>query len=142
MYEDRISRFLGASREAAEPVFEKPLNLSLTSYLDDPKDCFFFSRDCDLEDMETEDDERYVFTNCDYTVTAKFSRFETRAVFLKLNPNFNQEKIDLILKTAWNYKKIIVNQKTTEFLPFNDQADKLPPMPPSGGPPRRIIYTD
>lgn len=137
MYQDKIIRFLGAAREWVEaPVFEQ-LNLSQSTFIGDPKDCVIFSRHCNIEDMETEDDEKYVFTLPDRSVSDTFSRFETRRVFVKLNETFSQDKIDTILKMAWNYPKIVINTKTTEFRPFSDTKDGLPPLPPSGGPPIR-----
>ena len=142
MYQDKIIRFLGAAREWVEaPTFEK-LNLSLSTFLGDPKDCVLFSRNCNIEDMETEDDEKYVFSLPDRSVTETFSRFEVRRVFVKLNPAFGNERIDVMLKMAWDYPKIVINTKTTEFRPFSDANDGLPPIPPSGGPPIRQKFID
>lgn len=143
MYQDRIIRFLGVAKEWTETTFEPtPIIYSLSTYLGNPSDCILFSRDCDIDEMETEDDERYVFSSPDHKVSMIFSRFETRSVFSKLSPNFTNERIEQILKMAWNYRKLVVNQKTSEYRPFSDQSDKLPPMPSSGGPPIRKVFVD
>lgn len=137
MYQDKIIRFLGATREWVEAPFFEQLNLSQSTFIGDPKDCVLFSRHCNIEEMETEDDEKYVFILPDKSVAETFSRFEVKRVFVKLNTRFHPEKIDTILKMAWNYPKIVINTQTTEFRPFSDANDGLPPMPPSGGPPIR-----
>ena len=142
MYQDRVLSFIDLAHNWEKDLLDKSLNLSLSTFIGDPKDCVIFSRACNIEDMETEDDERYVFSLPDYSVTESFSRFETRRVFVKLNKNFNHDKIEVILKMAWNYPKVVVNQKTTEFKPFSDQYSNLPPVPPSGGPPIRKHFID
>jgi hypothetical protein len=144
-YQDSILRFLSASSDWAETVvIDKPNTFALNSLPGDPKDCFLFQRHCNVDEMETEDDERYVFSTPDYAIRVILNRFQTRIILKQFNPiAFNPDRIEFIIKMAWNYPRLAVNKKTAEFEPYNDgQGTLMPPIPVSGGPPIRQIYIE
>lgn len=144
MYQDQILRFLDASSRWADDVVISNA-YALKSFPGNPIDCFLFERDCNIDEMESEDDEKYVFSTPDYRVRTKLNRFQTRIILKQLNPiKFHDERIDFIVKMAWNYPKLAINKKTAEYEPYNDAGDTLVPnaRSVSGGPPVRTVYIE
>ena len=143
MYQDKITRFLDASRGWEREVVLKPNTFELNKFPGTPKDCFLFQRACNIDEMETEADEQYIFTTPDYKVRTRLNRFQTRIILSQFGPDFSTSRIEMIIKMAWNYPKLAINQKTAEFEPFNDGNSALiPPIPPSGSPPHKIVYIE
>lgn len=145
MYQDSILRFLGAAENwAQEVIIGAPNTFSLNSFPGNPIDCFLFQRYCNIDEMESEDDEQYYFSTPDYKIRVKLNRFQTRIIFKQLNPKkFTDDRIDLLIKLAWNYSKIAINKKTSDFEPYSDGMQlSLPPCPQTGGPPVRTVYLE
>lgn len=95
--------------------------------------------------MECEDDEKYVFSTPDYRVRTKLNRFQTRIILKQLNPAiFNENKIELLIKLAWNWPKLAINKTTGQFEPYNDAGDTISvgARSVSGGPPTRVVYIE
>jgi hypothetical protein len=56
---------------------------------------------------------------------------------------FNPDRIEFIIKMAWNYPRLAVNKKTAEYEPYNDGLTTImPPVPTSGGPPIRQVFIE
>ena len=142
--QDSVFRFLAASSEWSDNiVVDKPGSFALNSFPGNLKDCFLFQRACDIEDMETEDDEKYIFSTPDYSIRVTLNRFQTRIILKQFDPVlFNENRIDFIIKMAWNYPKLAVNKKTAEYEPYNDGQEMMPPIPMSGGPPVKTVYIE
>lgn len=95
--------------------------------------------------MECEDDEKYVFSTPDYRVRTKLNRFQTRIILKQLNPiAFDDNRIDFIIKMAWNYPKLAVNKTNADYEPYNDEGDTISgrARSVSGGPPVKTIYIE
>lgn len=108
----------------------------------DKNNCIIFKRAYDIDEMECEEDEKYDFFTSNYKISARFDRFQTKIILSQFGPQFDMDKVDMIIKMAWNFPKVLINQKTGEFEPFNDSKSTLPPLPASGGPPVRTVYID
>lgn len=137
MFLDKLTRFLEASQSAAIdlPPSYQP------AFLGKEEECILFSRGCDFEDMESEDDEQYIFSTSDQKYSSRFNRFQTRIIFKRFGNIFDDERIDRIIKMSWNFNKIIINKKTGEFSSYSKQDVKLPPLPEMSGPSIKTIYT-
>lgn len=144
MYQDKILRFLDAARGWEQDVtVGNPNDLVLNKLPGKVTDCFIFQRACNFDEMESEDDEQYIFSTPDYRVQSKLNRFQTRIILAQFGPQFDNQRIDMIIKMAWNYPKIAIDQKTAKYEPYNDnRLGSLPPMPVSGSPPIRTIYIE
>jgi hypothetical protein len=142
MFQEKVLRFLGAYQEWNESIFEKPPVFSTNNLPGNPEDCLLFSRECDIQDMQSEDDEAYFMSTPDYRVSTRLDRFQVKDTFKRLGPVFTPEKIEFLIKMAWNWPKIAVNKKTGEHEPYKELNDNLPPMPASGGPPRKTVYVN
>lgn len=145
MFQDQILRFLDATSQwEGEVVVDKHNTFSLNNFPGNPIDCFIFERSCNIDEMECEDDERYYFSTPDYRVRVLLNRFQTRIILKQLNPvKFTDERIDFIIKMAWNYPKIALNKKTASYEPYNDgKFQIMPPIPTSGGPPVKVVYIE
>jgi hypothetical protein len=135
---------LDASSKWAEEVVISS-GFAVKKFPGDPIDCFLFERDCNIDEMECEDDEKYVFSTPDYRVRTKLNRFQTRIILKQLNPIvFDEHKIDFVIKMAWNWPKIAVNKKNGQFEPYNDTGDTISAgaRSVSGGPPIRTVYIE
>lgn len=142
MFQDQILRFLDASTKWGEEVVISN-DFALNKYPGKPIDCFLFERDCNIDEMECEDDEKYVFSTPDYKIRTKLNRFQTRIILKQFGPHFNDHKIDFIIKMAWNWPKLAINKLTAEYEPYNDTNDSLPSARSvSGGPPVRTVYIE
>lgn len=144
MFQDQILRFLDASSRWGEEVVIST-DFALDKYPGNPIDCFLFERDCNIDEMESEDDEKYVFSTPDYKVRTKLNRFQTRIILKQMNPiAFNDNRIDFIIKMAWNYPKLAVNKKNGQYEPYNDSNDTFSASARSvsGGPPVRTVYIE
>lgn len=142
--QDSILRFLSASSDWSDNVVvDTPGSFALNGFPGSPKDCFLFQRACNIDEMETEDDERYIFSTPDYSIRVTLNRFQTRIILKQFDPVlFNENRVDFIIKMAWNYKKLAVNKLTAEYEPYMDGFELMPPMPTSGGPPVRVVYIE
>ncbi len=143
MYQDQVLRFLDAAQKwETEIVISN--SFALDKYPGNPIDCFLFERDCNIDEMESEDDEKYVFSTPDYKVRTKLNRFQTRIILKQMNPvAFTDSKIDFIIKMAWNYPKLAINKKNAQYEPYNDTNDVVPSVRSvSGGPPVRTVYIE
>lgn len=144
MFQDQILRFLDASSKWANEVVVSN-NFALKKFPGNPVDCFLFERDCNIDEMESEDDEKYVFSTPDYRVRTKLNRFQTRIILKQLNPiAFDDNRIDFIIKMAWNYPKLAVNKKNADYEPYNDSGDTISgaARSVSGGPPVKTVYIE
>jgi len=140
LFQDKILHFLGATREWADTLIDHPIK-SDKGYPGDIKDCVLFSRACDIQDMECEDDEQYIFTTPDGMVRSRFNRFQTRVILSNFCERFDTERIDMVIKMAWNYPKLVINKVTSEYEPYCDSQNvNLPPMSTGGAPPRKVVY--
>jgi hypothetical protein len=137
MIVDRLLRFLEACSSSAVdlPPSYHP------QFLDKPSECVLFSRACNIEDMESEDDEQYIFYTPDEKRSARFNRFQTRIIFKRLGKVFDEDTINRIIKMSWNFNKLVINTKTGYFTIFNKSEAGLPPLPELSGPSIRTIYT-
>lgn len=144
MYQDKILRFLDAAKGWEQDVIiGNPNDLALNKLPGKITNCFIFQRACNFDEMETEDDEQYIFSTPDYRVQSKLNRFQTRIILAQFGPQFDRDRIDMIIKMAWNYPKIAIDRTTAKFEPYNDsRLSSLPPMPASGSPPVRTIYIE
>lgn len=142
--QDSILRFLSASSEWSDSiVVDTPGSFALNGFPGNPKDCFLFQRACNIDEMETEDDERYIFSTPDYSIRVTLNRFQARIILKQFDPVlFNENRIDFIIKMAWNYACLAVNKKTAEYEPYNEGRTLMPPMPSSGAPPIRTVYIE
>src|SRR3974390_1027478 len=141
MFQEKVLRFLGAYQEWNDSLFEKPPTFSTDNLPGNPEDCLLFARECDLMDMQSEDDEAYFMSTPDYKISSRLDRFQVRETFKRLNPElFTPDKIDLLIKLAWNWPKLAINKKTGDYEPYKEKETQLPPLPSSGGPPRKTIY--
>lgn len=142
LFKDKILRFLGAVKEYenGDLLLYHPSELKLDSIPGSKEDCFLFKRAIDIEDMEKEEDEEYIFSTLDKVIRAKFNRFQVRKLLSQFSTKFNTERIDTIIRMAWNYPCIIINKKTAEFEPFNDTTVLMPEIAQIGQPPRKTIY--
>lgn len=120
--QDNILRFLEATRKWDETVQLVDPNYFKLSLPGEPKDCFLFRRACDLEDFHSEEDEKYYFSTIDNKVTALFDRFQTRRILAQFSPKFHSERIDYIIKCAWNYPQVAINKVTSEYEPFSGSS--------------------
>ena len=134
---DRLLRFLEAGQSGAVdlPTSYKP------SFLDSPEDCILMQRACNVEDMTCEDDEQYIFTTPDEKYSAKFNRFQVRIILKRFGPVFDDEKIDRVIRYAWNFPRMVINKKTGQYTLFSKKQDGLPPLPELSGPSIKTIYT-
>lgn len=140
MFQDKILHFLGATKEWADTLIDLPVK-SNKGYPGDLKDCVIFYRTCDLQDMESEDDEQYIFTTPDGMIRSRFNRFQTRVILSNFSEGFDSERIDMVIKMAWNYPKLVINKVTSEYEPFcESQTIYVPPLPNCGAPPRKVVY--
>lgn len=140
MVQDSLISFLENIKQYdKEIVIENPGSLSLNKLPGLFSECFIFNRGCNIEDMASEDDEQYVFSTPDYRITKKFNRFQTKILLKQFSPSFTEERIDLIIRFAWNYPKIAVNKITADYTPYSDSMGTFPPMANSYGPPIRRI---
>lgn len=135
MFFDKLVRFLevGAKELGILPSMEA------NRFLGDPKDCIIMKRALNIDEMEKEEDEKYIFLSPSKKHSLKFDRFQTKIILKRLNPLFDMETVDRIITLAWNFNHIQINTKTGEFGPFLSSAPTLPPLPASGGPPRKTI---
>ena len=91
--------------------------------------------------MECEDDEKYVFSTVDRKVHTVFNRFQARLILSGLGEQFDPERIESIIKMAWNYPELAIDRVTAAFEPYHDpSAASVPPLPSTGGPPRKVVY--
>lgn len=144
MFQDQILRFLDSSARWGEEVVISN-DFALDKYPGNIIDCFLFERDCNIDEMESEDDEKYVFSTPDYKVRTKLNRFQTRIILKQMNPiAFNDNKIDFIIKMAWNWPKLAINKTNAQYEPYNDSNDTISPSARSvsGGPPVRTVYIE
>lgn len=135
MIKERLLAFI----EKLTSDIEKPGVRMLNS---NKSKCIIFKRAYDFDEMEGEEDEKYDFFTSDYKISARFDRFQTKIILSQFGPRFSPEIVDVIIKMAWNFPKVLINQATGEFEPFNDNKSSLPPLPASGGPPVRTVYID
>lgn len=144
MYQEKILRFLDAYRGWEQDVtIGNPNDLVLNKLPGKVTNCFLFQRACNFDEMETEDDEQYIFSTPDYTVQSKLNRFQTRIILAQFGPHFDNARIDMIIKMAWNYPKIAIDHTNAKFEPYNDnRLSSLPPIPASGSPPIRTIFIE
>lgn len=139
--QDKISRFLGATEKWGYLVY--PKNAFSLDLPGDIKDCLLFSRNVNIDEMTCEDDEKYKFSTPDYRVQSIFNRFQTRIILQRFSKNFTTERIDFLIKAAWNYDKIIINKNTAEYEPYSDKDTPIFAFTSTGGlPPTEIIYID
>jgi hypothetical protein len=134
---DRLLRFLEAGESGAIDL-PSPYK---ASFLDLPADCILFQRNCNIDEMTCEDDEQYVFTTPDEKYSAKFNRFQVRIILKRFGPLFDDEKIDRIIRYAWNFPRVVINKKTAQYTLFSKSNDGLPPLPELSGPSIKTIYT-
>jgi hypothetical protein len=144
MFQDQILRFLDSSAKWGEDVVISN-DFALNQFPGNPIDCFLFERDCNIDEMESEDDEKYVFSTPDYKVRTKLNRFQTRIILKQMNPVvFDDNRIDLLIRLAWNWPKLAINKTNAQYEPYNDSNDNLSPSARSvsGGPPVRTVYIE
>jgi len=134
---DKLLRFLEAGQSGAVdlPTCYKP------SFLDSPEDCILFERACNVEDMTCEDDEKYIFITPDEKYQAKFNRVQVRIILKRFGIIFDDDKIDRIIRYAWNFPRMVINKKTGQYTLFSKKQDTLPPLTELSGPSIRTIYT-
>jgi hypothetical protein len=111
-FKDKLGRFLHLQEEKLESA-ESEIKDDLTRLIGSPDDCLIFHRPNGIDDMESEDDEIYVFCTPDQLVMETFNRFQAPEVLKRLD--FSQDKIDLLFRMIWNYNSLIINKKTKEF---------------------------
>lgn len=134
---DKLLRFLEAGQSG---TVDLPTPYK-AEFIDSPEDCILLERACNVEDMECEDDEKYIFTTPDQKHSAKFNRFQVRIIFKRFGPHFDDEQIDRIIRYAWNFPRLVVNKKTAQYTLFTKTNDGLPPLPEMSGPAIKTIYT-
>lgn len=140
--QSNIYRFLEITNQKELAEIEKPRSLSFEEYIGNVSDCILFKRNVDIEDMEKEEDETYQFSTPDRSIQAIFNRFETRHVLAKLNTKFDDEKIDLLVKMAWNFPQLVINKKTGAFQPFTEKSTSIFSLNFGSYPPRKVVYKD
>lgn len=143
--EDKTTKFIKLLDKIDPDAVEFPSDLSLNKFIGNPPDCIIFQREKELENFQSEDDERYIFSTYDQSVIEIFDRFQTRKIFSKLSPIFNEEKVEQIFRMIWNYRTLIINRKTGDYevysgfdgsiIPFSNISKNY-----MGSFPRKTIY--
>jgi len=144
MYQEKILRFLDAYKGWEQDVtIGNPNDLALNKLPGKVTDCFIFQRACNFDEMESEDDEQYIFSTPDYRVQSKLNRFQTRIILAQFGSHFDRDRVEMIIKMAWNYPKIAIDRTNAKFEPYNDnRLGSLPPIIASGTPPIRQIFIE
>lgn len=106
-----------------------------------PLDCVLFHRVNDIDELESEEDEKYIFSTPDSLLMEEFNKFQTLNLFKRFGPQFTEDKIDLLFRLIWNYKTIAINRKTAKFEVYSgfSPISRLFSLSYSGGIPRKII---
>ena len=141
-FKDKLGRFLRLQEEKLEDT-EGRIADDLSRILGSSEDCLIFHRPNSIEEMESEDDEIYIFCTPDQLVMETFNRFQAPEVFKRLG--FPQEKIDLLFRMIWNYNTLIVNKKTQEsevYSGFSPSPLSIVDLSSAGSFARKTVYID
>lgn len=134
---DQLLRFLEACESSA---IDLPPSYHV-NFLDKPSECILFSRACNIDEMESENDEQYIFSTPDEKRSARFNKFQVRIILKRLGKIFDDDRIDRIIKMSWSFNRLVINTKTGQFTVFNKPENGLPPLPELSGPSIKTIYT-
>ena len=144
-FKDKIGRFLRLQEEQ-EDTLEAVLSKSedtLDKLIGNPADCLIFHRPNGIEDMESEDDEVYLFATPDQLVMETFERFQAPLILKKLG--FNDERIELLFRMIWNYNTLILDKKTHSFevySGFSPSPLSIIDLSSAGTFARKTVYVD
>ena len=141
-FADKIGRFLNLTQEKEEESL-LPTDISLNRLIGNPNDCLIFHRPNSIEEMESEDDEVYVFCTPDQLVMETFNRFQAPQILLKLG--FSQDRVDLLFRMIWNYNSLVLNKKTKEFevySGFSPSPLSIVDLSTAGTFARKTVYVD